>query len=132
MTEKSLPKLDWRVVFNRAVPPGSRGWGRVRAAQLKQMGPAMTVAAWGQAARRVLLSGLGWVAIASTTIAGAMFLLASPLAALVFRQPELAHPLAVADDRPVGDRLRPVFAIFRFKPANFDFAVSKLQDRTLV
>ena len=45
MTEKSLPKLDWRVVFNRAAPPGSRGWGRVRAAQLKAMGPAMTVAA---------------------------------------------------------------------------------------
>jgi diguanylate cyclase (GGDEF)-like protein/PAS domain S-box-containing protein len=56
MTEKSLPKLDWRVVFNRAVPPGSRGWGRVRAAQLKQMGPAMTVAAWGQAFNALLIS----------------------------------------------------------------------------
>jgi hypothetical protein len=55
MTEKSLPKLDWRVVFNRAVPPGSRGWGRVRAAQLKQMGPAMTVAAWGQAFNALLI-----------------------------------------------------------------------------
>ena len=50
----------------------------------------------GQAARRVLLSGLGWVALASMTTAGAMFLLASPLAVLVFRQPELAHPLAIA------------------------------------
>ena len=49
MTEKSLPKLDWRVVFNRAAPPGIRGWGRVRAAQLDAMRPAMTVAAWGQA-----------------------------------------------------------------------------------
>ncbi|HVQ10197.1 MAG TPA: EAL domain-containing protein [Allosphingosinicella sp.] len=49
MTEKSLPKLDWRVVFNRAAPPGIRGWGRVRAAQLKSMRPAMVVAAWGQA-----------------------------------------------------------------------------------
>ena len=55
MTEKSLPKLDWRVVFNRAAPPGSRGWGRVRAAQLKQMGPAMTVAAWGQAFNALLI-----------------------------------------------------------------------------
>ena len=49
MTDKSLPKLDWRVVFNRAAPPGVRGWGRVRAAQLAAMRPAMTVAAWGQA-----------------------------------------------------------------------------------
>jgi diguanylate cyclase (GGDEF)-like protein len=49
MTEKSLPKLDWRVVFNRAAPPGVRGWGRVRAAQLLAMRPAMQVAAWGQA-----------------------------------------------------------------------------------
>jgi len=55
MTEKSLPKLDWRVVFNRAAPPGSRGWGRVRAAQLKQMGPAMSVAAWGQAFNALLI-----------------------------------------------------------------------------
>ncbi len=49
MTEKTLPKLDWRVVFNRAAPPGIRGWGRVRAAQLASMRPAMKVAAWGQA-----------------------------------------------------------------------------------
>ena len=49
MTDKTLPKLDWRVVFNRAGPLGVRGWGRVRAAQLAAMRPAMTVAAWGQA-----------------------------------------------------------------------------------
>jgi diguanylate cyclase (GGDEF)-like protein len=49
MTDKSLPKLDWRVVFNRAAPPGVRGWGRVRAAQLQAMRPAMHVGAWGQA-----------------------------------------------------------------------------------
>ena len=48
MTEKSLPRLDWRVVFNRASPPGSRGWGRVRAAQLLEMSRAMQIAAWGQ------------------------------------------------------------------------------------
>ena len=40
MTEKSLPKLDWKVVFNFATPPGSRGWGRVRAAQLGENGGA--------------------------------------------------------------------------------------------
>ena len=49
MTDKTLPKLDWRVVFNRAAPLGVRGWGRVRAAQLIAMRPAMAVAAWGQA-----------------------------------------------------------------------------------
>ena len=34
MTDKSLPQLDWRVVFNRAAPPGSHGWGRVRAGRV--------------------------------------------------------------------------------------------------
>ena len=47
MTDKSLPKLDWQVVFNRKVPPGSHGWGRVRAAQLMEMARAMQIAAWG-------------------------------------------------------------------------------------
>jgi diguanylate cyclase (GGDEF)-like protein len=55
MTEKSLPKLDWRVVCNRASPPGIRGWGRVRAAQLQSMGPAMKVAAWGQTFNALLV-----------------------------------------------------------------------------
>jgi diguanylate cyclase (GGDEF)-like protein/PAS domain S-box-containing protein len=56
MTEKSLPKLDWRVVFNRNAPPGSRGWGRVRAAQLHEMGRAMEIAAWGQTFNGLLIA----------------------------------------------------------------------------
>jgi diguanylate cyclase (GGDEF)-like protein len=60
MTDQSLPKLDWRVVFNRAAPSGSRGWGRVRAAQLKQMGPAMSVAAWGQTFNALLICYMLW------------------------------------------------------------------------
>jgi len=55
MTDKSLPKLDWRVVFNRATPPGSRGWGRVRAAQLLEMSRAMQVAAWGMSFNALLI-----------------------------------------------------------------------------
>ena len=55
MTDKSLPKLDWRVVFNRAAPPGSRGWGRVRAAQLDEMGRALSIAAWGQTLNALLI-----------------------------------------------------------------------------
>jgi O-antigen/teichoic acid export membrane protein len=50
----------------------------------------------GQAAKQVLVSGLGWIALGSTAVAGATFLLASPLAVFVFRQPELARPLAIA------------------------------------
>jgi O-antigen/teichoic acid export membrane protein len=50
----------------------------------------------GRAARRVLLSGLGWTALASVTAAIITFLLSSPLALLVFHEPELAHPLAIA------------------------------------
>ena len=45
MTDVTLPKLDWRVVFNRASPPGRKGWGRVRAAQLTDMGRAVSAAA---------------------------------------------------------------------------------------
>ena len=55
MTEKSLPKLDWRVVFNRAAPPGSRGWGRVRAAQLHEMGKALMIGALGQTFNALLI-----------------------------------------------------------------------------
>ena len=55
MTEKSVPKLDWKVVFNRMSPPGARGWGRVRAAQLHEMSKAMEVAAWGQTFNALLI-----------------------------------------------------------------------------
>ncbi len=55
MTEQSLPKLDWQVVFNRAVPPGSRGWGRVRAAQLQEMTRALVIGAWGQTLNALLI-----------------------------------------------------------------------------
>jgi diguanylate cyclase (GGDEF)-like protein len=47
MSDRSAPDLDWRVVFNRATPPGRRHWGRVRAAQLNALGPAMVIGAWG-------------------------------------------------------------------------------------
>jgi PAS domain-containing protein len=47
MSDRNPPELDWRVVFNRANPPGRRKWGRVRAAQLRALGPAMIIAAWG-------------------------------------------------------------------------------------
>ena len=43
------------MVFNRAAPPGSRGWGRVRAAQLLEMGRAMQIAAWGQTFNALLI-----------------------------------------------------------------------------
>ena len=55
MTDKSLPKVDWRVVLNRAAPPGSRGWGRVRAAQLVEMSRAMVIAGWGQTINALLV-----------------------------------------------------------------------------
>jgi len=55
MTDKSLPKLDWQVVINVESPAGVRGWGRVRAAQLLEMGRAMQIAAWGQAFNALLI-----------------------------------------------------------------------------
>ena len=47
MSDRSLPQIDWRVVFNRATPPGLKHWGRVRAAQLRELGPALVIAGWG-------------------------------------------------------------------------------------
>jgi diguanylate cyclase (GGDEF)-like protein/PAS domain S-box-containing protein len=55
MIDKSLPQLSWRVIFNRAVPPGSRGWGRVRAAQFEEMSQALVIAAWGQTFNALLI-----------------------------------------------------------------------------
>ncbi|MGQ0588399.1 MAG: putative bifunctional diguanylate cyclase/phosphodiesterase [Sphingosinicella sp.] len=63
MTEKSLPKLDWRVVFNRAVPPDTKGWGRVRAAQLREMGRAMVIGAWGQTINALLVAYMLFAAV---------------------------------------------------------------------
>jgi diguanylate cyclase (GGDEF)-like protein/PAS domain S-box-containing protein len=68
MTDKTLPKLDWRVVFNRATPPGVRGWGRVRAAQLAAMRPAMTVAAWGQAFNALFIAYMLWGSVAPSAM----------------------------------------------------------------
>ncbi|HEX8639633.1 MAG TPA: EAL domain-containing protein [Allosphingosinicella sp.] len=55
MTDKSLPKLDWRVVFNRSAPAGSRGWGRVRAAQLEEMVRALSLASWALAINALVI-----------------------------------------------------------------------------
>src|SRR5690606_14473957 len=55
MTDKSVPKLDWQVVTNLASPRGARGWGRVRAAQLHEMGRAMQIAAWSQVFNALLI-----------------------------------------------------------------------------
>jgi O-antigen/teichoic acid export membrane protein len=50
----------------------------------------------GSAARRVLVAGLGWTLLASTAAGVVTFALSTPIAVLVFGQPELAHPLAIA------------------------------------
>jgi O-antigen/teichoic acid export membrane protein len=50
----------------------------------------------GTAARRVLVEGLGWTLLASTAAGVITFAVATPVAVLVFGQPELAHPLAIA------------------------------------
>ena len=68
MTDKTLPKLDWRVVFNRASPQDVRGWGRVRAAQLAAMRPAMTVAAWGQTFNALFIAYMLWGAVAPSSL----------------------------------------------------------------
>jgi diguanylate cyclase (GGDEF)-like protein/PAS domain S-box-containing protein len=68
MSEISLPKLDWRVVINRATPPDRKGWGRVRAAQLGEMGKALRIAAWGQAFNAILLGSLLHGSVANATL----------------------------------------------------------------
>jgi diguanylate cyclase (GGDEF)-like protein len=84
MIDKSLPKLDWRVVFNRAAPPGIRGWGRVRAAQLQSMRPAMQVAAAGQAFNCLLICYMLAGHVPATSLA--LWLLSVSLLMLYFAQ----------------------------------------------
>lgn len=55
MPDMALPQLTWRVVFNRATPPDHAGWGRVRAAQIRELGRAMDLALWGQLFNAVFL-----------------------------------------------------------------------------
>jgi len=50
----------------------------------------------GQAARKALVTGVGWITLASAAAALGTALVASPVALHVFRLPELANPLAVA------------------------------------
>jgi diguanylate cyclase (GGDEF)-like protein/PAS domain S-box-containing protein len=84
MTDKTLPRLDWRVVFNRATPPGVRGWGRVRAAQLAAMRPAMAVAAWGQAFNALFIAYMLWGRVAPSAMA--LWLFCVSLLMLYFTQ----------------------------------------------
>ena len=58
MSDRILLQLNWRVVFNRAAPPGRRHWGRVRAAQLRELGPALRLATWGQTFNAIFLTVL--------------------------------------------------------------------------
>jgi hypothetical protein len=67
-------------VFNREVPPGRRHWGRVRAAQLRELGPAMRLAAWGQTFNAIFLSF--FLADQVPPLALALWLLALALASL--------------------------------------------------
>ena len=55
MSDLAVPALEWRVVFNRASPPGHKGWGRVRAAQFRELGRALSAASWVQVLNAVLL-----------------------------------------------------------------------------
>ncbi|WP_106640002.1 putative bifunctional diguanylate cyclase/phosphodiesterase [Allosphingosinicella vermicomposti] len=55
MSEALLLHLDWRVVFNRAEPAGRTGWGRVRAAQMRELKRALRIAIIGQGFNALLL-----------------------------------------------------------------------------
>jgi O-antigen/teichoic acid export membrane protein len=50
----------------------------------------------GHAARRAMLTGLGWTALASLAAAGLTLLVAEPAAHLLFHQDDLARPLMIA------------------------------------
>jgi diguanylate cyclase (GGDEF)-like protein len=56
MSDVATHDPGWRVVFNRASPPGHRGWGRVRAAQLAELGRRAGAAIWGQTLVAILLA----------------------------------------------------------------------------
>lgn len=65
MSNEAQPPFNWRVVFNRANPPGFRGWGRVRAAQFAELGRAVRAAAWGQSVNALILTVVLWNSVAT-------------------------------------------------------------------
>jgi diguanylate cyclase (GGDEF)-like protein len=78
MSEVPLPKVDWPVVFNRANPPGWKGWGRVRAAQITELRRAAKIAAWGQSFNALLLAAVTFGSVEPLPLAlwlGAMSML---------------------------------------------------------
>jgi diguanylate cyclase (GGDEF)-like protein len=85
MSDRSLPDIDWRVVFNRATPLGLRHWGRVRAAQLKALGPALVIAGCGLTFNTVFTLYLLHDQVSAATLAAWVLVLAAA-AGFVLRQ----------------------------------------------
>ena len=55
MNDVATHDPGWRVVFNRASPCDHKGWGRVRAAQMVELGRRARAAIWGQSLIAILL-----------------------------------------------------------------------------
>lgn len=55
MSDVATHDPGWRVVFNRASPPGHKSWGRVRAAQVTELARRAGAAIWAQALVAILL-----------------------------------------------------------------------------
>ena len=86
MEQVTNPQLGWRVIFNRASPPGVRGWGRVRAAQLGEMRRVLHVAAGGQTVNALLLAYAVQDAVPSLVLAAWLVALATMLAVATLHQ----------------------------------------------
>ena len=124
MTEQSLPKVDWRVVFNRAVPPGSHGWGRVRAAQLVEMSRAMVIAGWGQTINALIVVYMLWGQAPPMQVAGWLVSLALLLHFFAGAKARLASRQIHSLPRPTIDKAAyhsVFFAVVWAFPARYFF-----------
>ncbi|HEV2866455.1 MAG TPA: EAL domain-containing protein [Allosphingosinicella sp.] len=124
MTDKSLPKLDWRVVFNRSTPAGSRGWGRVRAAQLEEMVRALSLATWGLALNALLIAFMLGNAVPPTHMGLWLFSLAILIHYIARNNAKLKRRQIHSVPRPTIDRAAYHSVLFGFVwgfPARYFF-----------
>ncbi len=105
MSDRSLPEINWRVVFNRAAPPGLRHWGRVRAAQLKALGPALVIAGCGLLVNTLFTVYVLWGSVPVTKLAAWVLVLAAATLFVTYQTRRLGKREFHAVGRKAIDRV---------------------------
>ncbi|MGF1548997.1 MAG: putative bifunctional diguanylate cyclase/phosphodiesterase [Sphingomonadaceae bacterium] len=102
MSKRMLADMNWRVVFNHAVPTGRKGWGRVRAAQVREMAHGVTLAAWGHAINALLLVAILYASVPDWQLSAWLLAIASAmLVAARYQRRALSRELHLVPRRAI-------------------------------